>query len=571
MHRARKDPSKRNWLLIGSFALISYLLGSWGYYLMLQGSGGTVFDAAYRSINLFSMKYDGLGAIPWQLEIARFISPLVALIAVGKIATSLVRERSAMFRVRFFWRNHHIVFGSDTSAHLLFTDIAASGDRVLLITDNPLDVTDDSLWSGNSAVIHRSFPDASLWTACRLDRATTLTVMADSDESNLFTMKAAAEWLAEAGNTPASPLKIYCRFEDARVRQLLRNQTRPYEFGAGISVTPFNPYQRAARMIFADHPLEGSHPMPSIQPHALVCGSGTMAENMVFWAAMIGHFAHGQRAKLTLFDPEATVFRRRLSRLYPGIEQLLELHAVDDGPDAPEGPDELARIGTAPFTSAYFCTSSSAVNLAVATRWTALPESCKKLVAMEEHELLASLVTPGGADTHIATFDFLKATNSRLAVMDEALDLIARSVHEAYYEKALSNGKQRGETGAMYAWNELTEEWRDASRAQIDHIPVKLRSVGVAIVNLSDADPDFAFSDQEIDLLARMEHERWCAQRILYGWKYADIRDDKKRLHPDLVSWSRLSEEIRDYDRNPVRHIPAQLALIGRGLCRLSS
>jgi len=50
--------------------------------------------------------------------------------------------------------------------------------------------------------------------------------------------------------------------------------------------------------------------------------------------------------------------------------------------------------------------------------------------------------------------------------------------------------------------------------------------------------------------LAKNTHEVWAAGRISDGWVYGEFRDDSKKTHPDLVPYSELTEEEKQYDRN---------------------
>lgn len=49
--------------------------------------------------------------------------------------------------------------------------------------------------------------------------------------------------------------------------------------------------------------------------------------------------------------------------------------------------------------------------------------------------------------------------------------------------------------------------------------------------------------------LAENAHDLWASQRLSDGWKPGEYRDDVKREHPNLVPYSELSEEEKDYDR----------------------
>ncbi len=52
-----------------------------------------------------------------------------------------------------------------------------------------------------------------------------------------------------------------------------------------------------------------------------------------------------------------------------------------------------------------------------------------------------------------------------------------------------------------------------------------------------------------VEQLAENAHENWAAQRIEDGWRWGLSRDDKLKLHPDLVPYGELSRVEQEYDR----------------------
>jgi hypothetical protein len=49
--------------------------------------------------------------------------------------------------------------------------------------------------------------------------------------------------------------------------------------------------------------------------------------------------------------------------------------------------------------------------------------------------------------------------------------------------------------------------------------------------------------------LAENVHDLWASQRLSAGWKPGERRDDVKREHPNLVPYTELSEEEKEFDR----------------------
>ena len=47
------------------------------------------------------------------------------------------------------------------------------------------------------------------------------------------------------------------------------------------------------------------------------------------------------------------------------------------------------------------------------------------------------------------------------------------------------------------------------------------------------------------------------------GWQQSTRRDDKRKLHTDLVPFEELSEDIKQYDREAVKIIPGLPGYLG--------
>jgi hypothetical protein len=50
--------------------------------------------------------------------------------------------------------------------------------------------------------------------------------------------------------------------------------------------------------------------------------------------------------------------------------------------------------------------------------------------------------------------------------------------------------------------------------------------------------------------LAEHVHDIWAQRRLSEGWIYGPDYDETKKIRPDLVSYQKLSEQLKDYDRS---------------------
>ena len=52
-----------------------------------------------------------------------------------------------------------------------------------------------------------------------------------------------------------------------------------------------------------------------------------------------------------------------------------------------------------------------------------------------------------------------------------------------------------------------------------------------------------------MESIAENTHDCWAKARMSQGWSYGPQRDDLRKKHPDLLPYSVLSEEEKEYDR----------------------
>lgn len=180
----------------------------------------------------------------------------------------------------------------------------------------------------------------------------------------------------------------------------------------------------------------------------------------------------------------------------------------------------------------------------------------------------SSLPAAEQLDLHVGGAEFLGLVDEP-ELTGEALDRLARAAHEVYCDALRGRGYQRGlPTGdgarvavALRPWEELDEQARDSNRANVLDIPAKLARIGCVMVTARGDEHPFAFSPEEVEALAKAEHERWVLrQGMLVG---AGARTEQRR------PWEELAEAERDKDRDLVRGIPTILARGGYAVLRV--
>lgn len=140
-------------------------------------------------------------------------------------------------------------------------------------------------------------------------------------------------------------------------------------------------------------------------------------------------------------------------------------------------------------------------------------------------------------------------------------EAIGRKFHELY--RKIKKESLRKEP-SLADWENLDPEYRESNLQEADHIIEKLRQIGYEVREVTGRKIKLIkFGNKEVEIMAEMEHGRWNTERLMKGWRWGEKRDDEKRLNPYLVSWKKLPDEIKKWDREMVSKIPEFLAEIG--------
>ena len=116
----------------------------------------------------------------------------------------------------------------------------------------------------------------------------------------------------------------------------------------------------------------------------------------------------------------------------------------------------------------------------------------------------------------------------------------------------------------MQPWEKLGQTFRNSNLMQATAMIGLLERADFVIEPANGKIQPLKLSSEEIDALAEMEHGRWNVERLQDRWRPGEVRDTPNKIHPCLVTWDKLPDDIRKWDRNAVANWPKLLA--GAGL-----
>jgi hypothetical protein len=140
--------------------------------------------------------------------------------------------------------------------------------------------------------------------------------------------------------------------------------------------------------------------------------------------------------------------------------------------------------------------------------------------------------------------------------------VVAQAIHENHRARKMKDSPT--DDPAMAPWEKLPDLYKESNLQQAHDIINKLRRIGCTVKkNESREVVRMAFTKDQIETMAEMEHARWTMERLLGGWKQGKKRDAENRISPYLVPWTALPEHAKEWDRETVRQIPELLSQVG--------
>lgn len=375
------------------------------------------------------------------------------------------------------------------------------------------------------------------------------------------------------------PRRIVARIDHLPLRTHLSENYAAAQPTSETRLILFSPVDLQARKCLREYPLDRfKFAQKPNYTHAVVVGFTEMGEAMMLALLKSSHFTHGQPLQVTVVDRDPQSRRSEFQARFPdAFSHQLPQFEPDDRADSGVSHELLKRLvaeGKEP-TVVYVCHSKPSEGVAVGL---ALVKQYRLLgIQLPPIQILANEASSGFEDSLrlLQSLDdggMLRMTRAEIEIVDgelllqERLDELAECIHERYLTDRLAKGSKIGDHPSYYPWPQLPESFKEDNREQADHHWLKMREIGCTAV--PGAPAEFELSPQEVEDLAKSEHNRWLAARKIRSWQYGEQRDDARRIHTDIVAWDVLPEKQREISRETIRRIPEYLALIGNTVQR---
>jgi voltage-gated potassium channel Kch len=552
--------------VLGVVALV-ILMSASGFYFAESGTNQNVDsfgDAIWWAV--VTVTTIGYGDIFPVTTLGRFVGGFLMFAGIGTlgiftaaIAAYLIKfDGLDALRTRGL-SNHVVICGLGNVGMLLAQAFRRDGYRVLALEkleDNPHVA---AAREAGAAVLIGDASRREVLGRARLERARHLVVVAGADANNV---EIAAQARALARDR-ASGLSCSTHIQNPDLWHALSG----WDIGTrdGFRLEFFNVIELGARALLARcSPFTAEQRERNIPPKVLIVGAGPLSQHLIRHMVRQWQDIEGTARPplpITLVDTATDTVHRDLHHRHPELRSLALLNSISI--DLRSSEFERAAFlfdedGRCSLSQVYVCLDDEGLALSTSLllmnhlRRFGVPLT----VRMNREAGLASLlraVGPRGdrSFAQLRVFSLLEQASQPEFVLRGTNEVLARALHQDYLVQA-----SKDHNPAAVPWDDLPLELKESNRTQADHIAIKLDAVGCHIVPLTALEADsFAFTVEEVERLAEMEHERWLSERRQQGWTLGE-RNPQKKTNPNLVPWTQLDETSREMNRSSVRRLP---------------
>lgn len=575
-----------HWWIIAVVGGIAFVLGCVGWWRFEKlGDHSRPSDAAFVAYwslkDFFLVDNPEVRGIPWELDAARFLAPVVFSWATLSALGLLFRDRVQQMRIPLM-RGHVVMCGLGKYVGIVFLrHLREKGIRVVVIEEKASNPNIELCRSIGVPVIIGDAQRLKTLETARARRAWRVLVVTADDATNT---QIVATWRELPGRR--SRQLCLARITDPDFSSLLRIQEA--QRADDLAVDFFNIDEIGARLMLKEFPCVTDDK----QPHILVAHVDPLGIWLVYHAARAWHRKRGVSKVplvVTVLDAEPDQSIKKLTSQHPELKNVcafkpLRATAEDILEKLPRHHlDSTPHIHRA-YVTAYDDKTAFETALRLHNQLHKTDPSVPVVVALSRPHGVANLlrdVKRAGTLPEVDVFPTMQRACTVELVQGGAFEPLAEEIHERWRTTQLADDSPAP------SWEDLDESRRESNRAQARDIVAKLHKINCAVAPLQNWDfaNDFTFDLAEVEELAIHEHDRWWDDRIADGWRLipmpvADTEEERKRLveeakarkeSPYLISWEDLLarySKTAELDRMFVREIPDLLASVGLRVVR---
>ncbi|MBU1172896.1 MAG: NAD-binding protein [Proteobacteria bacterium] len=573
-------------LVIG--LVLSYSLGVWGLYTFLKAQNPDTFvlpSALYYALQMLFLNVPNFSEqMPIPFVIGRSLSGIIFALVSAKVVYVLLYKEITNLRLIFI-KDHLVICGlGDIGLPIAFQAREKGANPVVIVHTFEESIV-KSLAKKGIPVIVGNPSDKSVLSQAKASRAKTVMALCEDDDWNTEI----AYQLNTLNLSVGSAEKLECILFLKSISLLAALQGLnffPHNDPAfSINIRSLNMYAFCARTAFSGIPYNhlSLYKDSGKQPQIIIIGFGNMGQSIAVQAAKIAHFPSGGKLKIHVIDEHAKKRMDQIRNNYPNfhlVADMEEIEGVLEDPNARKrvidiykNADKEGSLMTCVICDDEEETENLVQSLSLVNE---LHESQTPILVYQTSasgfsQLLRYKAGGHNIQNQLIPFGMTSELWSFEAIKDEKQDQLAKALHKIYLDdfECQENGIDAQKNPSQLPWDRLNESFRESNRSAADHIPVKLAVLGLKTCpfdNSVERENIPKLDETQVEILSKIEHARWCAERWLSGWTYGSVRDNSARIHPDLVEWDKLRKESQYIDKRIMSSIHRALETVGEGI-----
>lgn len=329
-------------LLLALNILLVFVLGVTGFHISadindFESEWHLILSTVYATLSMFIMESADPAPENWQVITARFLAAL--LLGYGIFATiyNFMRREITLLRIKYFYRNHFVVFGAGKIGYQLARELLQAGKQVVVIDrDEENDGIQRVRQHGGLVVIGSAFDrDDVLRTG--LARAQFCAILLGNDEANLklsnFLMRLSEEGVFRG------KVRVLAHIDNWYANNFLNDYLDLYNRNNYLDFSPFNADIIGAQSIYDQFPpLSGVHyevkqegetvRITASENTIAVIGYNETTEAFLLENIILSHCPGGQKLNVLLIEPEAEKYLKNIYFKFPFVADYLNVIPV---------------------------------------------------------------------------------------------------------------------------------------------------------------------------------------------------------------------------------------------------
>jgi len=513
-------------ILLAISSLLVLILGTLGFYQVSPERG--LLTSLYLAVQLFSMNSGLVDEIPTPLliEISRWLALGTLIMVIYAASRALLEHFGSAFRIASI-KDHAIICGAGQRGGALAKRLSRNYRVIVVEADEGCPSLGD-LRNWNIEVVIGNAIDERILKKAAVARAKVLIAVTGTDETNLAICTEVSTKINPHCDTSAG-------LESWAWRNYFLDRVNPK---AKIRMASF--FSRATHGLMLKLALEAvKHPVfRKDGVRILIEACEDMQQELVRSAILMFQISGDKRPRLDLTstpEDQSVAFCER----FPEVNLVADIswYSRSASQVFPEHGDQRPDF-------AIFALETEIATLEASERfWMRHDvEGARVIACLRGNNDAAYIESVQRKPGDFTVENLLPLGLGKAFPLDPDIEEKANLCHTIYFRS--EKAKDPGFKGIEENWSELPERLRESNRLAARHNEIKR----VAWQTRGGVPPQ-----EMLGFLARCEHMRWMAEKVMDGWRWTGTtakasRDNLKLKHHLLIPFSSLENQEVDKD-----------------------